>query len=168
MEKGKESLTQPYVLGPAAEIMSSMTEKNATNSQDSTSSSHNINTNEPTPAQEAQRIEKPEKAFLRSPRSRSLCSSAELTVNACCAPHVPLENTTGKTMGLSKSNRIIVLLVIDSIFFLVELVVGKESCSCHSAGPMLTRVLGYAVHSLALVADSFHMVRSSNQYAGYF
>ncbi|KAF2874956.1 cation efflux protein [Massariosphaeria phaeospora] len=43
-------------------------------------------------------------------------------------------------MGLSKSNRIIVLLAIDSVFFLLELVVG------------------YAVHSLALVADSFHML----------
>ncbi|EXJ78297.1 CDF family cation efflux system protein [Capronia epimyces CBS 606.96] len=43
-------------------------------------------------------------------------------------------------MGLSKTQRIIVLLVIDSAFFLVELIVG------------------YAVHSLALVADSFHML----------
>ncbi|SLM34066.1 Cation efflux protein transmembrane domain [Lasallia pustulata] len=43
-------------------------------------------------------------------------------------------------MGLSKSNRIIVLLAIDSAFFLLELIVG------------------YAVHSLALVADSFHML----------
>lgn len=44
-------------------------------------------------------------------------------------------------MGLSKSTRIMILLGIDSCFFLLELVVG------------------YAVHSLALVADSFHMVR---------
>ncbi|KAF2186964.1 zinc homeostasis factor 1 [Zopfia rhizophila CBS 207.26] len=43
-------------------------------------------------------------------------------------------------MGLSKSNRILILLAIDSAFFLLELVVG------------------YAVHSLALVADSFHML----------
>ncbi|KAB8255353.1 cation efflux protein [Aspergillus pseudonomiae] len=43
-------------------------------------------------------------------------------------------------MGLSKTNRIIILLVIDSAFFLLELIVG------------------YAVHSLALVADSFHML----------
>ncbi|KAF2682536.1 zinc/cadmium resistance protein-like protein [Lentithecium fluviatile CBS 122367] len=43
-------------------------------------------------------------------------------------------------MGLSKSNRILILLAIDSLFFLLELVVG------------------YAVHSLALVADSFHML----------
>ncbi|KAH8692106.1 cation efflux protein [Talaromyces proteolyticus] len=43
-------------------------------------------------------------------------------------------------MALSKSNRIIILLIIDSVFFLLELIVG------------------YAVHSLALVADSFHML----------
>lgn len=43
-------------------------------------------------------------------------------------------------MWLSKSNRIILLLIIDSIFFVIELSVG------------------YAVHSLALVADSFHML----------
>ncbi|KAI9925124.1 hypothetical protein ASPWEDRAFT_45263 [Aspergillus wentii DTO 134E9] len=43
-------------------------------------------------------------------------------------------------MGLSKTQRIIILLVIDTAFFLLELTVG------------------YAVHSLALVADSFHML----------
>ncbi|EGP87374.1 unnamed protein product [Zymoseptoria tritici ST99CH_3D1] len=43
-------------------------------------------------------------------------------------------------MALSKSSRIIILLVIDSCFFLLEL------------------VSGYSVHSLALVADSFHML----------
>ncbi|KAF2723224.1 cation efflux protein [Polychaeton citri CBS 116435] len=43
-------------------------------------------------------------------------------------------------MALSKSSRIIILLIIDIAFFLLEIVVG------------------YAVHSLALVADSFHML----------
>jgi len=43
-------------------------------------------------------------------------------------------------MGLSKSTRIMILLAIDTAFFFLELIVG------------------YAVHSLALVADSFHMV----------
>ncbi|KAI9784832.1 MAG: hypothetical protein M1839_001562 [Geoglossum umbratile] len=43
-------------------------------------------------------------------------------------------------MGLSKSNRIVILLCIDTAFFLLELIVGS------------------AVHSLALVADSFHML----------
>ncbi|KAL8707442.1 MAG: hypothetical protein Q9220_007530 [cf. Caloplaca sp. 1 TL-2023] len=43
-------------------------------------------------------------------------------------------------MALSKSTRISILLAIDTIFFLVELTVG------------------YGVHSLALVADAFHML----------
>lgn len=43
-------------------------------------------------------------------------------------------------MALSKSNRIIILLIIDTLFFLLELIVG------------------YTVHSLALIADSFHML----------
>ena len=61
-------------------------------------------------------------------------------------------------MGFSKSNRIIILLAIDSAFFLLELVVGE----CVSAHDRVVRVakssIGYSVHSLALVADSFHMV----------
>ncbi|ADV21187.1 solute carrier family 30 (zinc transporter), member 1 [Cryptococcus gattii Ru294] len=43
-------------------------------------------------------------------------------------------------MGLSRQARIVTLLVIDTIFFLIEL------------------ITGYAVGSLALVADSFHML----------
>ncbi|KAF2750964.1 cation efflux protein [Sporormia fimetaria CBS 119925] len=43
-------------------------------------------------------------------------------------------------MGFSKSTRMMILLGIDCLFFLLEIVVG------------------YAVHSLALVADSFHML----------
>lgn len=43
-------------------------------------------------------------------------------------------------MAFSRSARIITLLVIDTLFFFLEIIVG------------------YAVHSLALVADSFHMV----------
>ena len=43
-------------------------------------------------------------------------------------------------MGASRSARIIALLVIDSLFFFLEIIVGTY------------------VHSLALVADSFHML----------
>ncbi|KAK0309292.1 Zinc resistance conferring protein [Friedmanniomyces endolithicus] len=43
-------------------------------------------------------------------------------------------------MALTKSQRIIILLVIDIAFFFVEL------------------IIGYVVHSLALVADAFHML----------
>lgn len=48
-------------------------------------------------------------------------------------------------MGLSKSTRILILLAIDTAFFLLEIIVG------------------YAVHSLALVADSFHMVQAADR-----
>lgn len=43
-------------------------------------------------------------------------------------------------MALSKSTRIILLLIIDTAFFLIEL------------------ITGYAVNSLALIADAFHML----------
>src|ERR1700761_974088 len=43
-------------------------------------------------------------------------------------------------MALSKSRRMQILLAIDIVFFFIELIVG------------------IAVHSLALVADSFHML----------
>jgi zinc transporter 1 len=42
--------------------------------------------------------------------------------------------------GMSRSGRIMLLLIIDVIFFFIEL------------------IAGYAVGSLALVADSFHML----------
>ena len=65
-------------------------------------------------------------------------------------------------MALSKSTRIIILLGIDSVFFLVELIVGELRARRSLALLFMAKtnqVSGYAVHSLALVADSFHMVR---------
>ena len=65
-------------------------------------------------------------------------------------------------MALSKSTRIIILLVIDSAFFLVELIVGELRAGRSLAlllVALANQVSGSAVHSLALVADSFHMVR---------
>ena len=61
-------------------------------------------------------------------------------------------------MGISKSTRIIILLVIDSAFFLLELYVGMLKAFFGWLASILTEISGYAVHSLALVADSFHMV----------
>lgn len=59
-------------------------------------------------------------------------------------------------MALSRSARITLLLAIDILFFFIELVVGMW-------WPPLSRPslisLGYAVGSLALVADSFHMLK---------
>lgn len=67
-------------------------------------------------------------------------------------------------MALSKTNRIIILLVVDSAFFLLELIVGSYSLAALLALVKFSFLMsssptGYAVHSLALVADSFHMVR---------
>lgn len=50
---------------------------------------------------------------------------------------------------LSRTARITLLLVIDVMFFFVELIVG------------------YAVGSLALVADSFHMLNDVMRYVTY-
>lgn len=61
-------------------------------------------------------------------------------------------------MGLSKSTRIMILLGIDSAFFLLELVVGINSNPILAGNSLTATFIGYAVHSLALVADSFHMV----------
>lgn len=62
-------------------------------------------------------------------------------------------------MGLSKSTRICILLAIDTVFFLIELVTGMSGYRSNCATTdILTKHPGYAVHSLALVADSFHMV----------
>lgn len=76
----------------------------------------------------------------------ALALTASLSKPLAITAHTPIDrNTSARAtgtakMGLSKSTRIMILLGIDSAFFLLELIVG------------------YAVHSLALVADSFHMV----------
>jgi len=62
-------------------------------------------------------------------------------------------------MAISRSARIAFLLVIDVLFFFVELVVGKYRPSPTSAFSLHVSILGYAVGSLALVADSFHMLK---------
>lgn len=59
-------------------------------------------------------------------------------------------------MGMSRSARITLLLVIDIIFFWVELIVGEQHSGQHS---LLLIGAGYVVGSLALVADSFHMLK---------
>lgn len=62
------------------------------------------------------------------------------------------------TMGLSKSTRIMILLGIDTSFFFLELIVGTTELTAQPIPLVLTVCIGSAVHSLALVADSFHMV----------
>lgn len=60
-------------------------------------------------------------------------------------------------MAPSKSTRIMILLGIDTAFFLLELIVGQWCAD--SQFFQANRYQGTSVHSLALVADSFHMVR---------
>jgi len=61
-------------------------------------------------------------------------------------------------MAMSRSSRIALLLVIDILFFFLELIVGT---SFHFDIPRSANLAlsGYAVGSLALVADSFHMLK---------
>ncbi len=63
-------------------------------------------------------------------------------------------------MTVSRSARITLLLVIDLVFFFVELIVGQLFCHLTSPDYLFTFPTGYAVGSLALVADSFHMLKS--------
>jgi zinc transporter 1 len=64
-------------------------------------------------------------------------------------------------LSMSRSARITLLLFIDVVFFFVELIVGEQVATIlrfdHSL-PTLFHA-GYAVGSLALVADSFHMLK---------
>lgn len=61
---------------------------------------------------------------------------------------------------LSRSARITLLLFIDVVFFFIELVVGQYPCiRSRIHYTHIPSHLGYAVGSLALVADSFHMLK---------
>ena len=80
-------------------------------------------------------VRKPDQAYFSpyrlpaspsSPSSPSTASTA--TIDECCAPQLPRAPRTLGKMGLSKTQRICVLLAIDSGFFLVELTVGRR-CS---------------------------------------
>ena len=91
-----------------------------------------------------QRISRPEPAHLsldtfHCDYSSGLPSISELSLDECCIPHEARAPARSRKMA-SKTTRIVILLCIDVAFFLLELVVG------------------YAVHSLALVADAFHML----------
>lgn len=105
-----------------------MVEKSATDAVPNVPSS--ISNEAPAPQELNHIIEKPENAVVRSPRS--VCSSvhlsspSKLSVNACCEPCAKVTAPSSVMgMGISKSNRIIILLVVDSAFFFLELVVGK-------------------------------------------
>lgn len=69
---------------------------------------------------------KPEPAYLSPLPSHqsSPFSSSAATLNECCAPRTAQAPAPKKKMGLTKTQRIGILLGIDSAFFIVELVVG--------------------------------------------
>jgi zinc transporter 1 len=60
---------------------------------------------------------------------------------------------------LSRSARITLLLVIDICFFFVELIIGQKVLYFPPWAVTNQLHPGYAVGSLALVADSFHMLK---------
>ncbi|KAG5648054.1 hypothetical protein DXG03_007089 [Asterophora parasitica] len=61
-------------------------------------------------------------------------------------------------MAMSRSARITLLLIIDILFFFIELIVGKLMRILRKSPSETYSTTGYAVGSLALVADSFHML----------
>lgn len=75
-------------------------------------------------------IRKPQQAYFRpyrrTSRSSSFSPSATSTdtVHECCAPVCARPPTTTSKMGLSKTQRICILLAIDAVFFLIELICG--------------------------------------------
>jgi len=101
------------------------------------------------------RLRRKGKACLSSFRTRATPHVSKVL------DHFPSRQTHDQpaTMGLSKSTRICILLAIDTVFFLIELITGMSGYHPGRATTnILTKHPGYAVHSLALVADSFHMV----------
>merc|ERR1712000_243383 len=120
---------------------SSIRSPSSTSSNSHTSCTHSSSSSHPP----VELIQKPVQAYFsphRIPASypSSPFTASTATVNECCAPRLAQPPRPRSIMGFTKSQRIGILLGIDAVFFLVELVVG------------------YAVHSLALVADSFHML----------
>lgn len=80
------------------------------------------------PVQPPDFIEKPPQAYFSphqlSSSPASPCTASTQTLHECCAVP-PAQSPSTTTMGLSKTQRIIILLGIDSVFFLVELIVGE-------------------------------------------
>lgn len=89
--------------------------------------------------------------------------SHSLSYRATWASHILADNHNHShaTAEMNRSTRIIILLVIDVIFFFVELIVGKPHAAAASPASykLTASFTGYAVGSLALVADSFHMLK---------
>jgi len=78
-------------------------------------------------------VRRPEAAYLSPHRAlpsfESFSSPSSITLNECCAPSSPQSTSAPTTMGLSKTQRIAILLAIDTVFFLIELIIGEWYCS---------------------------------------
>jgi hypothetical protein len=87
-------------------------------------------------------VRRPEAAYLSPHRAlpsfEFLSTTSSITLNECCAPSRPQTTLTHTAMGLSKTQRIAILLAIDSAFFLVELIVGKWDCDWDWPGIQLS------------------------------
>ena len=72
-------------------------------------------------------IQKPGQVYLSPYRhpSSSPYTASNVTIDECCAPKLTQAPRTRKRIGLTKSQRIGVLLAIDFAFFLVELIIGE-------------------------------------------
>ena len=62
-------------------------------------------------------------------------------------------------MSSSRTARLYVLLALDLVFFFLEISIGTVSRSLQMFPLLMHPPPGYAVGSLALVADSFHMLK---------
>lgn len=89
--------------------------------------------------------------FPNRHRNRNFALSKETSLRdpAAATPHAySARRESIVTMAWSKSSRIITMVVICTVFFFVEL------------------ISGYLIHSLALLADAFHMVCLLRVFAG--
>lgn len=67
------------------------------------------------------------------------------------------------SMEISRTARLYFLLVLDLIFFVLEISIGQSMFPIISFSLLIYPLHpGYAVGSLALVADSFHMLKYSH------
>jgi Co/Zn/Cd efflux system component len=63
-------------------------------------------------------------------------------------------------MGPSRTARLYFLLVLDLVFFVLEITIGQSPFAIFPFRLLINPSHpGYAVGSLALVADSFHMLK---------
>ena len=125
-EENSRSPDQPIADSPHSQLQSSPTPLpsccHPILSSSAEKHSHHDHTSAPIP--------KPQQAYFspytrHPPPSSSPVTTSTETLNECCAPIRVPGVRPAKKMGLSKTQRICILLGIDAVFFLIELVVGE-------------------------------------------